>query len=285
MHKSFVHPVAVLMSVYHGDSPFAFRRAVLSTLEQRGVDGTDIRIYLGVDGPISAELLAEIERNRELIYRIVVFKRNRGLAHVLNDLIGMLSEEALVFRMDSDDECFPDRFSKQLAFMRENRDIDILGTAIIERHPDSTERLVTYPVNHEQALRSMCWRTPIAHPTACIRRKVFDVLGGYPTDSQNEDIALWFNAALNGFQFASLPEPLLYFSIGPGFWKRRGLSKAIGEFQCYVSGLYRLEGFSWRLAIPTARFLFRLSPVAIRQLGYSLGMRRKRDLRERSTAN
>lgn len=267
-------PVAVIMSTYAADDPYLLRRAIESLLTQDVPSSIDIRIYLGVDGPISEAISKVLQSFEPDLYKVAFFKSNRGLAYVLNDLIEMLEDEQLVFRMDSDDLSYPMRFVRQIEFMNANQTVDILGTAIVESYGANT-RLVPFPLDHSAALKSMCWRTPVAHPTVCIRRRVFQSLRGYPTDSLNEDIALWFKAAHAGFRFGNLSEPLLNFTIGEGFWHRRGFAKAFGEFQCYFYGTYRMYGVTWRLAVPLARLLFRLAPKSIRQFGYGLRTSRR----------
>jgi glycosyltransferase involved in cell wall biosynthesis len=260
--------VAVLMSCYAADKPNLLKRSLNSLLTQERQDLIDIRIYLGVDGPVGDDLMAVLVDFEYKLERLVLFPSNRGLAHVLNDLIRELKFEDLIFRMDSDDMSLPPRFIRQIEFMDANPEIDILGTAIIEKIENDVCRVVKFPKNHVAAARSICWRTPFAHPSVCIRKTVLDTLHGYPTDALNEDIALWFRALKSGFQFANLQEALLEFNVDPRFWSRRGLPKAWGEFKCYIFGIYENEGLTWRMMFPLARLLFRLSPTSLRQYGY-----------------
>lgn len=263
-------PIAVIMSTYGADDPQLLRRAIDSLINQNMPEHADMHIYLGVDGPIPDDLKQVLLSYQNNLYKLLFFEDNRGLAYVLNDLLKELEDEKLVFRMDSDDVSHPTRFSKQIAFMEQNPHIDILGTAIIEKSEGNPSRAVEFPVDHERATDAMYWRTPVAHPTVCIRRQVFEGLGGYPTDSLNEDIALWFRAHKAGYRFSNLAEPLLDFTIGHGFWQRRGVAKAWGEFKCYVKGIYITDGFSWKFVAPLARLFFRLGPTSLKKLGYSI---------------
>jgi len=267
--------VAVLISVYANDTSIAFDRAMRSILEQADVAPPSIHIYLGVDGPVPAELSETIEHFRPQCHKVLAFKRNRGLCHVLNDLINVLDDEWLVFRMDADDVCAPLRFRRQIDFMMSRPDIDILGTAITEVRPDGTERVVRFATSNEVAVANLYKRGPVAHPSVCVRRRVFEKLR-YPCAMLSEDIALWFECALNGFKFANLPEPLLFFTVGDSFWKRRGAQRAWVELKVWLNGVRRLDGYSWRLAIPLARFAFRLSPQFVQKLGYGGSLRRLR---------
>src|SRR5579875_3321269 len=137
--------VGVLMAVYRGDDAQAFERAVHSVTQQLLPDGVEIRIYLGVDGQISPELELSIQRVRTHLYKLLTFPTNRGLAHVLNDLIRNREDEEFFFRMDADDVSLPSRFNRQLAYLADNPAIDILGTAMLECHtPVQASRVVRF---------------------------------------------------------------------------------------------------------------------------------------------
>lgn len=269
--QSPVPPLAIIMSVYCRDEPEQLR-ASLESIVSQSVSGThQVRLYLAIDGPVSPQIDNVISEYKPEIYRMFRLDENRGLAAALNVLIGSLEDEVFIFRMDADDISLSDRFEKQLAFMECNPDVDILGGAILEFSNTSPgTNLVQYPETDSKARRQIAYRSPVAHPTVCIRRRVFDIVGKYPEIGGNEDIALWFNCMKAGLVFANLPDPVLRFRISPEFWARRGFHKSKSELVCYLKGLNSIEGPTFRMAIPILRFLFRLTPEPIRKLGYRL---------------
>lgn len=269
--QSPVPPLAIIMSVYCRDEPEQLR-ASLESIVSQSVSGThQVRLYLAIDGPVSPEIDNVISEYKAEIYRMFRLEENRGLAAALNVLIGSLDDEVYIFRMDADDISLSDRFEKQLAFMERNPDVDILGGAILEfSNTSSGTNLVQYPETDSKARHQIAYRSPVAHPTVCIRRRVFDIVGKYPEIGGNEDIALWFDCMKAGLVFANLPDPVLRFRVSPEFWARRGFHKSKSELVCYLKGLNSIEGPSFRMAIPILRFLFRLTPKPIRKLGYGL---------------
>jgi glycosyltransferase involved in cell wall biosynthesis len=271
------HKIAVLMSVYGRDVPEALDAAIASIVCQEGLAANDVHIYLGVDGFIGPDLDEIVRKWSMSIYRLVRFERNRGLAHVLNDLILSLGDEQFVFRMDADDIALPRRFISQIRYLHANPNVDICGTAIIEMQPSvavSAHRIVRYPLTHSAALRTIRWRSPFAHPTVCFRRRALDLLGSYPLNSSNEDIAMWFKALAAGLCFGNLDEPYLKFRISDGFWGRRGIAKAVGELQCYLRGFKAINVPLIYYALPLARFAMRLSPAWFKRLMYMSNLRR-----------
>ncbi|WP_046114693.1 glycosyltransferase [Aquincola tertiaricarbonis] len=271
--------IGVLMGLYGRDRADLFERALLSVLDQALPANVGLRIYLGVDGPLPPELEAVLARFQGRLHLVSRSHENLGLAATLNRLIAARSDEAFFFRMDADDVSLPGRFTAQLAYLDAHPDIDILGTAIRECRegqigPQGEEgRVVKFAKDPEDARRRIDRRVPVAHPTVCLRRRVLDTVGGYPERRGNEDIAMWFRCITAGFKFDNLPDPWLDFTITENFWKRRSLEKAFIEFQSYVEGIWRLDGFTWRYAYPTARLCLRLSPEWISRRLYASRMR------------
>ncbi len=268
--------VATLMAVYSGDTSYKFSRSLDSVSQQKFSSHIESRIYIAVDGPVSEEIDSVLESRQSLIYRILRIPKNQGLATALNQLISVLEDEEFIFRMDADDVSDLNRYQKQIDYFYRHPQIDILGTDIWEMEElNGHKRLVTYALNHEDALRWLCRGVPVAHPTVCFKRRVLDNLGGYPISGLNEDIALWFLCAKKGFRFGNIHEPLLYFTISSNFWKRRSTSKALSELKIYILGLWRLEGLTWKYIFPILRFLLRLMPSLIVRWAYTLSFRKK----------
>lgn len=264
-------PIATIMAVYSRDDASLFSRSLQSILDQRDLSGFSSRIYLAIDGPIPPSIEEVIEYNSLNIFKILRIKSNQGLANALNCLIASLEDEELIFRMDADDFSLPERYISQIRFMDQNPNIDILGTAIAEVDLyTGAKRTVTFYNDALDLHKFMCRRVPVAHPSVCIRRHVFEALGGYPLAGTNEDVALWFICAKSGYVFSNIQRPLLEFTVTPDFWRRRNISKAFGELKCYAQGIYAQFGPTWRLIFPLARFFVRLLPPSLMRIAYQL---------------
>ena len=261
--------VATLMSVYGGDRPPLLAAALGSVLAQKFTQDVTSRIYLAVDGPVSDETERVIAEHSDRIHCIVRIDRNGGLARALNSLIAQLKDEEFVFRMDADDVSLPTRYQSQLSRFQRDPPVDILGTDIVE-HDEATgrKRLVSFALDHDDAIAKLSWRVPVAHPTVCFRREVLRVVPTYPTTGTNEDIAMWFRCAHAGFRFANIHEPQLVFRISPAFWRRRSIGKAFSELKCYFRGIWMLHGVTWKYVLPILRFSLRLAPVSVVRWAY-----------------
>lgn len=267
--------IATLICVYAGDTPAFFREALDSVLCQQLAPTFESRIYVGVDGPIQPELARVVDEYATRLFLVYRATFNQGLATTLNELLHRLGDEEFLFRMDADDVSLPNRYQTQLDYLTTHPTIDILGTAITEFSTISgEEHVVHFCVGPEDAAASIHKRVPVAHPTVCFRRRVFQEISGYPTVGTNEDIALWFECIRHGFSFDNVPQSLLRFRISPTFWKRRSLKKARSEFLCYVHGIRSLHGVcTIRYMYPLIRLLFRLAPTFVSKWAYGSSFR------------
>ena len=123
----------MLITVYKSENPTYFKLSLESMLNQT-VPSNDIVIVK--DGPVT-DLIQKVidESNSEYPGRIkqVQLKENVGLA--LNAGLEACENE-LIARMDSDDISLPVRCEKQLAMFKENPELDIVGTQILEFQVD-----------------------------------------------------------------------------------------------------------------------------------------------------
>lgn len=216
--------ISVLMSVYnHSDF---LNSTFISVFNQDSVEFELICVDdCSSDGgleSLSSQLLSRTE------LKIVTNEENLGLAKSLNRAFE-ISKFNYIARIDADDLCRPDRFEKQLAFLKANPDIDIVGSnaMLIDRNGVIVGQ-TNVPTNHESILDSLEVRNPMIHPSILMRRSVLEVLGGYDdTLRKAQDLDLWHRAAKAGFKFANLPDCLISYrvdldksfsTIFRGFW-------------------------------------------------------------------
>lgn len=255
---------AVIMAVYGKDSSKDFRRAFDSILDQT-VSRDYVHVYLGIDGPIPVELQRAVDHYRPYCHEIVSNHVNLGLAATLNRLISALETEEFVFRMDADDVSLPKRFELQVAYMQRHPEVDVLGTAIdeVDENLRVTGRRV-FPTSDEEVRRCIAKASPVAHGTVCFRMRFLRNVGGYPTNvPYNEDIALWFRALQMGAKIRNLNQVLYQLQVSGGFFHRRTLEKAFGEFRVYLAGLWYCYGITWRYIFPVMRLMTRLLPASV----------------------
>jgi glycosyltransferase involved in cell wall biosynthesis len=207
--KLHVPLIGVVMPVFNAQK---YLRMALNSLVSQHC--RDFEVLAVNDGSTdsSGNILGEYAARDKRI-RVFNMPCNSGVTKALN--YGLLvSRSKYVARMDADDVCLPDRLRKQLAFMDDNRDVDILGTCFDSMNEDLSR--VNWhnelPTSPEQVAETMPSRCCIGHPTVMMRRRVVESIGGYdesPECRAVEDYELWLRALSKGMRIANLPEFLL----------------------------------------------------------------------------
>src|SRR5690554_2110391 len=119
---------SVLLSVYENDNSTHFESALNSIWPAQSLKPTQVVIVK--DGPLTKALEAVVANwklHANGVVTEVPLKQNVGLARALNSGLKACHYD-LVARMDSDDISAPDRFEKQVEFMRQNPSVDVLGS-------------------------------------------------------------------------------------------------------------------------------------------------------------
>lgn len=258
------------MSVYANDSPVYLDQCLQSIANQsRGCD----ELVLVQDGPLSIELLSVIDFYTENLPIVsVALGANEGLATALNKGLSVC-KYGLVVRMDADDICLPDRFEKQIVFMQQNPDVDVLGAWVEEYDATMTKSLgIRYtPLESSDIARFAKKRSPISHPSVVFRKCSVLAVGGYPDFRKAQDYALWSLMLSRGYKLRNLGEVLLKMRAGDGLMARRGKDYLrhelnILKFQREIGFINSFEFLFNALA----RSFVRLSPAGLKRLLYKV---------------
>jgi glycosyltransferase involved in cell wall biosynthesis len=206
-----------LLPVYHRDDPDYLHDALLSIVENSLAPQ---RIIICEDGDIPSTLDTVIRAFQHFELLRVKNTGSRGLHHNLNNALSFV-ETPWLCRCDADDINMPDRFEKQVNYLRLNHNIDVLGTDIIDFDPDGRTGRKSMPVTPERVARWAGRRNPINHMTAFVRTEAIKACGGYPDVPFKEDYALWLTMLARGYQLDNIPEVLVRARMGKNFHARR----------------------------------------------------------------
>lgn len=215
---------SVLMSVYKKEKVEHFIQAVDSLLNQT------IRpeqIVLVRDGGVYEELQHVIDNyviDYPTLFTYLPLEQNGGLGNALRYGLTYCRNE-LVGRMDTDDISAPDRFERQLEFMINNPDVDIVGGNISEFINEPTE-IVDYrivPQTHEEIKMYLKSRNPFNHMTVMFKKTALEKVGSYESFYLFEDWYLWLKMYLSGAKFANINVVLVNVRISDMANRRGGL--------------------------------------------------------------
>lgn len=214
----------VITSVYRNDKPEFVRTALDSMLIEQTITPTEILLVR--DGEVPSELekvLEEYEAAYHKIMRIIRLEKNSGLGKALKLGVEKAKYE-IVARMDSDDICLPYRFEKQLRYLEQNPECDIVGGQMTEFIGDADnivgKRVV--PESNEGIYNYMKSRCALNHVTVMFRKEAVLKVGNYQDWFWNEDYYLWVRMMMAKCVFANLPDVLVNVRSGEDQYARRG---------------------------------------------------------------
>jgi len=212
---------SLLLSIYHKNTVEELNRCFESIKTQNDIPNEIIFI---IDGPIEASVFNAIKKWNEILpLKFYELQENMGLAHALNHGMKFCAND-WVFRMDIDDVCARDRFTKQLKFIDSNPDIDILGGKILcfESFPNLFPGRAV-PATFRAIQKFIKYRNPLNHPSVFFNRKKIMEIGGYPDARLGQDYLLWINAMINGLKIQNTEDVLVYMQADKNSYSRRGL--------------------------------------------------------------
>jgi glycosyltransferase involved in cell wall biosynthesis len=266
--------VFVLLTVYFNDKLVYFDECLQSILASSRLPD---KIILIQDGSISNEITQLIKEYLEK-YKDIIFlyklNKNSGLAIALNEGLKYCDADVII-RMDADDIMHRDRIKKQIEFLQNNANIDIVGTYIteIDEKNNIIKGCVKYPLTHDECYKFFKYRDCFAHPSVAIRKSFFDDVGGYSlvhiNENRNEDTNLWYRGFLHGKHYANIPEALLYYRRTSEFYKRRsGIRRSFNmlrdRLKINLDLKYGISGIFSAFFI----FIFQLIPIRIKKYLY-----------------
>lgn len=229
--------IAVILPVYKNDKVPYVKLSLDSILNQTY---KCLHLYIGVDGPVGADLrecLKVYEDNERVT--VVWLAENRGLAIVLNDLLDICFDQGYEYiaRMDADDISMPKRLEQQVCFLEARQDIDVVGGAIeeIDENSNSRGKTIVYPESPQDCFAFFAYRNPHAHPAVMFRKSFFDKAGCKyrPEYRQNQDTMLWLDGMKAGTKHANLQELVLRFRFTNSLFKKRRNGWAFAKKQLH----------------------------------------------------
>ena len=263
---------SVLVSIYHKEKAKYFNRAMHSIWEEQTTKPDEI--ILVEDGVLTDELYEAIDmwkKKLEDSLTIISIKENKGLGVALNIGLDNCSYE-IVARMDTDDIADSSRFEKQVAFLRENPNIDMVGSWVSEFETDE-KSIISYrksPESHNEIINFAKKRNPLNHPSVMYKKSIVAKAGGYKKMILFEDYYLWVRMILIGAKFYNIQAPLVNMRAGYGQLERRsGLKYAMSEItfqkELLNIGFINIYEFLRNISI---RFIARVVPKSMVKLIY-----------------
>ncbi len=177
--------------------------------------------------------------------KIILLKngQNSKLAFTLNRCLEAAGGE-FVARMDGDDKCLPERFEKQVEYLRAHPGVSLVGTAMQRFYNDGSYGAVAFCPEHPDRFTPHQNGPSFNHATILAFKSVFDELGGYqvlPRTVRGQDRDLWFRFFKAGYKGDNMPDALYLVREDVEAINRRTFKDRWISFQTEIYGYKLLD--------------------------------------------
>lgn len=252
--------VSVIMAVYNAEA--TLKEAVDSILNQT-YKNIEFIICDDASTDNSFKLLEEYAKKDD---RIILIKNevNSRLSFSLNHCLKYATGDYIA-RMDADDISLPNRLEKQMTFLKENPEYQLVGTAM-QRFNDKGLADIVYAVDNPDyyTLRT---KIPFHHATILTEKKMYDTVNGYTVSKRTmraQDYDLWFRFYASGFKGTNMREALYLVREDKNAIRRRTFRVRFNAFKTTCIG-FKLLGYPKRWIIrPFVTMLYKsLTPFFV----------------------
>lgn len=224
--------ISVLMGIYNCAD--TLEQAVFSIKSQTY---TNWELILCDDGSVdNTYFIAEnLARNDSRII-LIRNEHNIGLNATLNRCLSFATGKYIA-RMDGDDDCMLDRFERQVRFLQEHSNFDIVSSNMIffDENGEWGRTEAKECPNSEDVVTG----SPICHAPVMMSKACIDAVNGY-TESKKmlrvEDVNLWIKLYAKGYRCYNIQDPLYRMRNDKNALRRR-------KYRYRVNSTYvRLQG-------------------------------------------
>jgi glycosyltransferase involved in cell wall biosynthesis len=199
---------------------------------------------------------------------------NSGITRALNTGLQWLAEHnncRYIARLDCGDLCRESRFLRQVTFLGQHPDIDLVGSWCIFRDfsTGASYRYIT-PTGYKKIIRGMYFRNIFIHPTVMWRIGVTRKAGIYPENFPHAEDYGFFYEIISRGKAAIIPEELVICEINPKglslYYRREQLKsrmrvvKQYGKNKVYsligIMKLWLLLAIPYKIVLRTKKIIY-----------------------------
>ncbi|NLL02512.1 MAG: glycosyltransferase [Mollicutes bacterium] len=203
--------VSIVIPMYKSNTEYfnlLLEDLLVNQVQAHGFQYDDFELILVVDGDENELLWKLIEKYDDPRVKVILNKTRQGIAKSLN--MGIKAAKGkYIARIDDDDRVSPNRLYKQVEYLNDNKEIQLV-TSDFAYFGDMNEERMSF--EKEMAHAWSIFTCPFNHPTIMFKKSFFvenDLL--YDENRKYvEDWELWLRAFEKGLVVGSIPEILYY---------------------------------------------------------------------------
>ncbi len=207
--------INVIMTIYNAEE---YIEDSINSILNQTFKNFKLNIFLDGCTDNTEDICNNILKSSEISYSIKKDDIKKGCPERRQQLINNCNSEYIVIQ-DGDDISYPNRFEKEIYFLKNNPEIFCVGS-FADKINESGENIgiMDYPPECHYDIIKMVeeCENPIIDPTTMFRRKIFNNIGGYSLDKKIwtvPDFDLWLRAILVGKKFHNIQKSLVKYRV------------------------------------------------------------------------
>lgn len=174
-------------------------------------------------------------------------KKNQGSGPA--SAVGVLAcSNEWIARLDSDDYSIPERIERQFEALKNNPELDIIGSNVDEFFGsyDNVISHVIAPETNDELVKYAKRRCPLRNSSIIAKKEAIIKAGNYRKFDLFEDYDLYTRMIQSGAKQYNVQEPLVLVRTSNDFYKRRGGIKYAKKIICFKKEQRRTGFFTTR---------------------------------------
>lgn len=203
--------ISVIMSIYNEEID-EIKDSVESILNQTF---REFEFIIIIDNPLKKEIIDLIKNyiKQDDRIKMIINPQNLGLANSLNRGLEIAKGDYIV-RMDADDISLNNRLAKQIKYLDENLDVDLIGTQGIKINELKEEiGYFKVPTNYNDIKSILRSKNCFIHPSLMFRTKILEKVRGYRNFPCAQDYDFILRIEENNFKICNLEENLIKYKV------------------------------------------------------------------------
>ena len=204
----------LIITIPHFNNPDGLTNTISSINESFKID-----IIITDDGSKfklpENKIRSEYKNNGDIHF--IYLDKNYGVGIAANKCLEFVKSKNYKYtaRLDAGDICYKNKFSKQIIFLQQNKQVKLVGTWARVLDSKGTFLFnIKHPLKYNQIKRNMYLNSMFVNPTVMFETSILKTVSKYPIKYKDaaQDYAFFFKV-IKHFQCANMPEILLDYVI------------------------------------------------------------------------
>jgi glycosyltransferase involved in cell wall biosynthesis len=196
---------SIIIIIPHYNNAKGLQNSLLSIDEETNVD-----IIIIDDGSDEKPLKDRLICKHRTFFKMLASNSGIEIALNLGLEFALKSKYEFIGRLDCGDLCHKNKFTKQLNYLKKNKEVKLLGCWARVLDENKTFKFnLKHPIKYNDIKSQMYFNNTFMHPSVVFRSEVVTEVGNYPTNRKSSEDYAFFFKIIKRYKAENYPEILL----------------------------------------------------------------------------